>query len=70
YETTTCSFLHRDFSGNYKFIHKSFMEYFIAEYLFYCLGKKTNCLLRNSKINQETRFFLRKLYETWRSEVK
>ncbi len=31
YETTTCAFLNRDAEGNYKFIHKSFMEYFVAE---------------------------------------
>jgi uncharacterized protein YjbI with pentapeptide repeats len=30
-DTRTCSFLNRDKSGNYKFIHKSFMEYFVAK---------------------------------------
>jgi uncharacterized protein YjbI with pentapeptide repeats len=27
----TCSFLNRDGAGNYRFIHKSFMEYFVAK---------------------------------------
>ena len=31
YDATTCSFLNRDSSGNYSFIHKSFMEFFVAE---------------------------------------
>lgn len=35
YEATTCSFLNRDLTGSYKFIHKSFLEYFFAEYLYY-----------------------------------
>jgi len=31
YETMTCAFLNRDAKGNYKFVHKSFMEYLVAE---------------------------------------
>ena len=30
HDIRTCSFLTRDDKGNYKFIHKSFMEYFVA----------------------------------------
>lgn len=30
-DARTCSFLNRDDSGNYKFIHKSFMEFFVAK---------------------------------------
>ncbi len=33
YDLTTCSFLNRDAAGNFKFMHKSFMEFFIAEKL-------------------------------------
>ncbi len=33
YDTRTCTFLNRDAEGNYKFIHKSFMEFFIARML-------------------------------------
>nr|VFJ60410.1 MAG: Uncharacterized protein YjbI, contains pentapeptide repeats [Candidatus Kentron sp. FW] len=35
YEVTTCSFLNRDGRGNYKFIHRSFWEFFLAEYTFH-----------------------------------
>jgi uncharacterized protein YjbI with pentapeptide repeats len=59
YEATTCSFLNRDLSGNYKFIHKSFMEYFVAEYLFDCIKKHQACLLESSKTNDEVKFFLK-----------
>ncbi|RKZ93231.1 MAG: hypothetical protein DRR19_01780 [Candidatus Parabeggiatoa sp. nov. 1] len=59
YEATTCSFLNRDLSGNYKFIHKSFMEYFVAEYLFDCLKKHQASLLEYSKTNEEVNFFLK-----------
>ena len=31
YDATTCSFLNRDDAGNYSFIHKSFMEFFVAD---------------------------------------
>lgn len=30
-DTRNCSFLNRDYSGNYKFIHKSFMEFFVSK---------------------------------------
>jgi len=31
HDIRTCSFLNRDGEGNYKFIHKSFMEFFVAK---------------------------------------
>ncbi len=57
YEATTCSFLNRDLSGNYKFIHKSFMEYFLAE-CFFC-GMKGKNLSSLKKINEEVIFFIK-----------
>lgn len=33
HDVMTCSFLNRDEAGNYKFAHKSFMEYFVAKRL-------------------------------------
>ena len=30
-DARTCTFLHRDESGNYEFIHRSFMEFFVAK---------------------------------------
>lgn len=32
-DTRTCTFLNRDKEGNYKFIHRSFMEFFVAKKL-------------------------------------
>lgn len=37
HDTRTCSFLSRDLVGNYKFIHKSFMEFFVAKRIYDCL---------------------------------
>lgn len=60
YETTTCSFLNRDGEGNYKFIHKSFMEYFIAEKL----ASSDRASLENKLItNIEIRFFFQYLLD-------
>ncbi len=59
YETTTCSFLHRDSEGNYKFVHKSFMEYFLAECFFDSIKKKKTRVVDYEKLNEETKFFLK-----------
>jgi hypothetical protein len=32
-DVRTCTFLNRDKDGNYRFMHKSFMEYFLAAYI-------------------------------------
>ncbi len=58
YEITTCSFLNRGSSGNYKFIHKSFMEYFVAEYLFNCIKEEKTDILAGNELNADIRFFL------------
>ncbi|MCP4613897.1 MAG: NACHT domain-containing protein [Planctomycetes bacterium] len=34
HDARTCSFLNRDSSGNYRFIHQSFMEFFVARRIF------------------------------------
>ncbi|MEA5536223.1 pentapeptide repeat-containing protein [Crocosphaera sp. XPORK-15E] len=60
YETTTCSFLNRDAEGNYKFIHKSFMQYFIAELFYlYLLRKKNGQNSYYLSFNGEIKFFLK-----------
>jgi hypothetical protein len=60
YEVTTCSFLNRDLTGEYKFIHKSFMEYFLAEYLFYQeIYMKNRTLLDKLIECEEVNFFLK-----------
>ena len=60
YEATTCSFLNRDLTGSYKFIHKSFMEYFFAEYLYYQEKDNDRSNIDNKLlITKEVCFFLK-----------
>jgi HEAT repeat protein len=41
HDTRTCSFLNRDPQGNYGFIHKSFMEFFVAKKIAQALSTNT-----------------------------
>lgn len=61
YETTTCTFLNRDSSGNYKFIHKSFMEYFLAEYLYHLIKSNKPIFNLYRYTSEEIKFFLKQL---------
>lgn len=69
YETTTCSFLNRDPEGNYKFIHKSFMEYFIAEYYFSTLFSKRLFSPNTLNENKEVLFFLKLIISSKKKEL-
>ena len=55
HDIRTCSFLNRDPEGNYRFVHKSFQEFFVAQWL-------APCLLDGSApemtINEEIRGFV------------
>ncbi|MCP4109159.1 MAG: SUMF1/EgtB/PvdO family nonheme iron enzyme, partial [Desulfobacteraceae bacterium] len=62
YEATTCSFLNRDSKGNYKFIHRSFMEYFLAEYFIDCTIKHKTRPTELFKTNDEVKFFLKMMF--------
>ena len=57
-EVRTCTFLNRDDDGNYKFAHKSFMEYFTAVYLASLLRKNE---APETAINEEIRQFMHQL---------
>lgn len=70
YETTTCTFLNRDSRGNYKFIHKSFMEYFIAELIFYCITNKEQFDVPYEKLNREIMFFLKLIISSKRFNLQ
>ncbi|WP_372366318.1 pentapeptide repeat-containing protein [Candidatus Uabimicrobium sp. HlEnr_7] len=59
YETTTCSFLNRDQEGYYKFIHKSFMEYFLAENYFDEIVNGHQPTIKYSDLGTESQFFLK-----------
>nr|VFJ91591.1 MAG: Pentapeptide repeat-containing protein [Candidatus Kentron sp. H]VFJ92677.1 MAG: Pentapeptide repeat-containing protein [Candidatus Kentron sp. H]VFJ99474.1 MAG: Pentapeptide repeat-containing protein [Candidatus Kentron sp. H] len=57
YEITTCSFLNRDGKGNYKFIHKSFSEFFLAERIFYT-GASRSKTITFGEYSKEVAFFI------------
>lgn len=70
YEITTCSFLNRDQNGNYKFIHKSFMEYFLAEYFFHRIKNREARIIKPDQLNKETEFFLKLIISAEKSDLK
>ncbi len=70
YETTTCSFLNRDEKGNYKFIHKSFMEYFLAEYYFSRIKNQEKRICEPFSLNLETTFFLKFIISSEKTDLK
>ncbi|MCO1600023.1 restriction endonuclease [Desulfosporosinus nitroreducens] len=70
HDILSCSFLNRDELGNYKFIHKSFMEYFVASKIVTDLvnyrHKKPsfiNNVLGQSSISMEVGLFIRDILE-------
>jgi len=60
----TCSFLNRDGEGNYRFVHKSFGEFFVAQWL---APKLLDGSAPEMRINEEVRGFVRGLLaqEKW-----
>ncbi len=67
YETTTCAFLNRDAEGNYKFVHKSFMEYFVAELFVDSVKKLRPRPLAYSELSWRVRYFVDLIRSFWRS---
>jgi hypothetical protein len=70
YETTTCTFLNRDNNGNYKFTHKSYMEYFLAEYIMDCVKKRepVDAIMMHS--TAEIGLFIKLIVTPAREELK
>lgn len=62
YDITTCSFLNRDGEGNYRFIHKSFLEFFVACKLKRELMKHRFENYDRKRIPYEIREFVRLLF--------
>jgi formylglycine-generating enzyme required for sulfatase activity len=58
YDIRTCSFLNRDPDGNYQFLHKSFSEFFVAQWL---APKLLDGSAPEMRINEEVRGFVRGL---------
>jgi len=64
HDIRTCSFLNRDGEGNYRFVHKSFGEFFVAQWL---APKLLDGSAPEMRINEEVRGFVRGLLaeEKW-----
>jgi len=58
HDIRTCSFLNRDAEGNYRFAHKSFLEFFLAQWL---APKLLDGSAPEMRINEEIRGFVRGL---------
>jgi formylglycine-generating enzyme required for sulfatase activity len=55
HDIRTCSFLNRDGDGNYRFVHKSFQEFFVAQWL---APKLLDGSAPEMQINEEIRGFV------------
>ncbi|HEX4966201.1 MAG TPA: pentapeptide repeat-containing protein [Thermoanaerobaculia bacterium] len=58
YEVRTALFLHRDAEGRYSFIHRSFLEFFIARSIRTGLAKGDASCLALKRVTREVAFFL------------
>jgi uncharacterized protein YjbI with pentapeptide repeats len=61
YDIRTCSFFRRDTEGNYSFMHKSFLEYFVARKIASDLNQQKFMELGKKLFSNEIVFFLAKL---------
>ena len=57
YELTTCSFLNRDSEGNYAFMHKSFMEFFVAKAVTRSVSSQKRTYVDSKVLTPEIIFF-------------
>jgi formylglycine-generating enzyme required for sulfatase activity len=55
HDVRTCSFLNRDPEGNYRFVHRSFQEFFVAQWL---APKLLDATAPEMRINEEIRGFV------------
>ena len=62
-DVRTCTFLNRDDRGYFSFVHKSFMEFFIAKKIANNIKNKNNVNLRLKKFTIEIVYFLINLIE-------
>ncbi|MCP4663533.1 MAG: hypothetical protein GY856_49745, partial [bacterium] len=66
YEVRTALFLHRDAAGYYNFIHRSFLEFFVARTLRHGLARGDRQCLNLRRLTREVAFFL----ELWPEREK
>ena len=60
HDVRTCSFLNRDPAGNYRFVHKSFQEFFVAQWL---APRLLDATAPEMRINEEIRGFVHGLLQ-------
>ena len=69
-EILTCEFLDCDSDGNYRFIHRSFMDYFIAEFYFLNILHKDERPVAYSHLEEEVRFFMKLIISSGKANLK
>ena len=70
FDAATCPFVIRSNTGCYCFIHKAFMDYFLADYYYNMTIKGSNKSLSYSKFNKATRFFLVHILKIHKTELQ
>jgi len=60
HDIRTCSFLNRDADGNYQFVHRSFGEFFVAQWL---APRLLDATAPEMRVNEEVRGFVHGLLE-------
>ncbi|WP_207689103.1 pentapeptide repeat-containing protein [Desulfonema limicola] len=69
-EILTCEFLDCDPDGNYRFIHRSFMDYFIAEFYFLNILHKNERPVAYSHLEEEVRVFMKLIISSAKTDLK
>lgn len=70
HDTRTCSFLNRTAKGNYKFIHKSFMEYFLACRVAHEVSEGSLKILEEVRLSKEIAAFLLPMFPDDKTRVE
>lgn len=69
-EILTCEFLYCDPDGNYKFVHRSYMDYLIAEFYFLNIRQKNERPVPYPHLEEETRAFLKLIISSSKANLK
>ncbi|GBC61290.1 hypothetical protein DENIS_2250 [Desulfonema ishimotonii] len=69
-EMMACEFLSCDSKGNYRFVHRSFMDYFLAEVCFLRIRESGERLVAYDHLEEETRAFLKSIISSEKSNLR
>ncbi len=69
-ELRTCEFIIRDGEGNYRFVHKSFFDYFVAECYYHALKHGTAKPGKPADFHEEIRIFLKLIISSEKSNLR